>query len=226
MAASTYKLAPICDVLDCELCKHASLIYEKVYHQLHVPLEKPFQTVLNVPRIETKRILVQNEKLATRKLPSFTPSVIVKDPPPPCKLSLAVITNNSPIADIFPAINGIFTRDKGQFYAHDVGQNLKSNNLKPESPKQGLFGEIKKRRLEPKTIIVSSASGNFVVQQESARFKFTPYQLHFNQENDAKKKRRFKELQKHGRTTGYYCFHKMLSQPTKPCCGQCFHIGL
>jgi hypothetical protein len=221
MNTSTYKLAPICNVLDCELCEHASLIYEKVYHQLHAPLEKPFQAVLNVPRIETKRILVQNDTPPTTQLPStsfsFLPSKIIKN-----------TTLNPPSRYDAPAINGIFTRDQGQLIAHDVWQNLKPNNLKPNNPKQELFAECisKKPRLESKTITVPSASGNFVVQQESAQFKFTPYQLHFNQENDAKKKRRFKELQKHGRTDGYYCFHKMLSQPTKPCCGQCFHIGL
>jgi hypothetical protein len=234
MYTSTYKLAPICDVLDCELCEHASLIYEKVYHQLHVPLEKPFQTILNVPRNETKRTTIEQPSVIVKDVPpprNEPPSVIVTDiVPDNFQTSNFAITDNSPIADVFPAINCVFTRDKGKLYAHDVRQNVRSNNLNPNNPKQGLFADCisKKPRLEPKPTIVSSASGNFVVaeKQESARFKFTPYQLRYNQQNDAKKKRRFKELREHGQADGYYCFHKMLPQPTEPCCGQCFRIGL
>jgi hypothetical protein len=112
--------------------------------------------------------------------------------------------------------------------------------LDSNTPKQGLFADCKepnynysavskKPRLEPKPTIVSSASGNFVVakkQEHSVQFKFTPYQLRYNPQNDTKKKRRFEELREHGQADGYYCFHKMLPQPTKACCGQCFRIGL
>jgi hypothetical protein len=214
-----HRLAPICDVTNCELCAHASLIYEKVYHQLHVPLEKPSTT--------------QHPRLISYAPTSRNPIIE--------KAALAVISDPHPVTSIYPTslpvINGVFTHDKGKLFAHNIQQSIKRDNLDSNNPKQGLFADCKenlqtvskKPRLEPKPTIVSSASGNFVVaekQEHSVQFKFTPYQLQYNQQNDTKKKRRFEELREHGRADGYYCFHKMLPQPTEACCGQCFRIGL
>jgi hypothetical protein len=213
------KLTPICTVTNCEACKHASLIYEKVYHQLHTPLDTNSEVKEPLHK-KFKTTTLVNEALVSRKLE----------------------TSN----DAAPKITCVFTRNEGQLVAHDVQQTISTNHLNPNNPKQGLFANSvrKNRRLEPKVhqtgFGVATASGNFVVtegrvSEESSDivvgqakhdFKFTPYQLQYNKQNDTEKKRRFEELRKHGQAEGYYCFHKMRTQPTQSCCGQCHRVGL